>query len=268
MTLNDVLLALLEPISVTGEAHWVTWDVLQDWPDGALEILVATGLLSRVRPGESVECRGCEKRCFMDVHCQAGEDGRPDRAFVVCNDPEMQSQMGRIPIPLERLNQWKATPLRLAKVVAGLLGVETKVEARHGTSTIRIGMLKGKRGRRWLSLNRLPLALEANDDRVPLEEVLSFEHRVLAIDKARIRSLIDKAPSSAAEKRTPSAGRREERRHETEAMHQDWRDAYRMLRREHGDTRRHSDTWISQQIARMPIARSRNPETIRRIMKK
>jgi len=40
----------------------------------------------------------------------------------------MQGQMGRIAIPPERLRQWKITALQLAKVIAGLIGIECKAE--------------------------------------------------------------------------------------------------------------------------------------------
>jgi len=98
----------------------------------------------------------------------------------------MQDQMGRIPIPSERLQQWKATALQLARVVVVLLAIESKAEDQHGQTNIRIGMINGKKGRRWLSLNKSPLTLEINNHRLPLEEVLFFEHDMLAIDRGHI----------------------------------------------------------------------------------
>lgn len=61
---------------------------------------------------ETIECHGCENRCLgMDVHIRTSEN-KPTRAFVVCEDPEMQEQMGIIQIPLERLLQWDTYEVR------------------------------------------------------------------------------------------------------------------------------------------------------------
>lgn len=267
MTLNDVLLSLLEPMGATGEAHLVTWNTVQQWPVDALERMLETGILTTAKPAQSIECQGCENRCFMEVHLLSGEDKKPARAFVVCDDPEKHEQMGRIEIPLERLQQWKVTALQLTKVIAGLVGIECKAEDRHGLSNIRIGMVKGKNGRRWLSLNKTPLTLEINDHHLPLEEVLFFEDAALAIDRMRIDQLIDKAPGSDGKKYKPSTEKREAGKRKTEAMREDWREEYLKLRREYPDTVRFSDSWIAKKIAKLDIAQGRNSETIRKNMK-
>ena len=267
MTLNDVLLSLLEALDSTGETHLVGWDTVQQWLDGALGTLLDSGILTDAKPALSVECRECTNRCFMDVHQLSGGDNKPARAFVICDDPEMQGQMGRIEIPMERLRQWRVTALQLAKVVAELVSIECKAEDRHGQGNIRIGMVKGKNGRRWLSLNKSPLTLEINDHPLPLEEVLFFEDGTLAIDRMRIDQLIDKAPSSGGKKHKPSTKKREAGKRKTEAMHEDWQDEYLRLRRIHPDTVRHSDSWIAKQIAKLDIAQNRDSETIRKNMK-
>jgi len=132
MTLNDVLLSLLEPLGAAGTAHLVSWNTVQQWPVDALSRMLETGILTTAASAQSIECQGCENRCFMEVHRLSGVDKRPARAFVVCDDPEMQSQMGRIPIPLKQLQQWKVTAFQLAKVIAGLVGIECRAEDRHG----------------------------------------------------------------------------------------------------------------------------------------
>jgi len=267
MTLNDVLLSLLEPVGATGEAHFVTWDTVQQWPVDALNRVMETGILTPATPAQSVECQGCENRCFMEVYPLPGKSNRPTRAFVVCDDPEMQSQMGRIQIPLEQLRQWKATAFQLAKVVADLLAIESKAEDRHGLTNIRIGMIKGKKGRRWISLNKSPLTLDINDHCLSLEEILFFEDDVLTIDRLRIDQLIDKAPSTGGKKSTPSTEKREAGKRKTEAMYEDWRDEYLRLRRKYSNTVSRSDNWIARQIAKLDIAQNRDSETIRRKMK-
>ena len=266
MTLNDVLLHILDGMSATGDSYIVSWDSTQQWPANALNALQENGILSATTRAESIECKGCCKRCFMDVQKVPSKDKKPARAFVVCDDPEMQDQMGIIKVAPERLQQWKVTALSLANVVAGLLAIESKAEDRHGHANIRIGMIKGKSGRRWLSLNKSPLALETNDHQLPLAEVLFFENDTLTIDRNQIMSLGDTGRGNRAKKYTPSIDKRENRKRKTEAMYQDWREAYLKLRQEHPDTARHSDNWIAKKIAKMDIAQGRDSETIRKNM--
>jgi hypothetical protein len=267
MTLNDVLLSLLEPTGAKGGTHLVSWDTVQQWPVDALDKMVESGILTTAAPAQSIECRECDNRCFMEIHRLPGADKRPDRAFIVCDDPEMQGQMGRIQIPLVQLQQWKVTALQLARVTAGLLAIECKAEDRHGQTNIRIGMIRGKKGRRWLSLNKSPLTLEINDHRLPLEEVLFFEDEVLTIDRKRIDQLINKAPSTSGKKYKPSTEKRETGKRETEAMHADWQEEYLKLRRKYPPTTRQPDSWIAKQIAKLDIAQGRDSETIRKNMK-
>ncbi len=267
MTLNDVLLSLLKALDSTGEAHVVGWDTVQQWPNGVLGTLLDAGILADANPALSLECKECANRCFMDVHQLSGGDNMPVRAFVICDDPEMQGQMGRIEIPTERLRQWRVTAHQLAKVVAELVSIECKAENRYGQANIRIGMVKGKNGRRWLSLNKSPLTLEINNHSLPLEEVLFFEGGTLAIDRMRIEQLIDRTPSSGGKKHKPSTEKREAGKRKTEAMYEDWQEEYLRLRRKYPDTVRHTDTWISKQIAKLDIAQNRNSETIRKNMK-
>lgn len=267
MTLNDVLLSLLEAMEATGETHLVGWDTIQQWPDGALGRLLEAGILTPTNPTLSVECRECENRCFVEVHKITSADGKPTRTFVVCNDPEKHNQMGRIEIPLERLRQWKVTALNLAKVIAGLVGIECKTEDRHGTTNIRVGVVKGKNGRRWLSLNKSPLTLEINNQHLPLEVVLFFEDGALAIDQIRINELINKAPGRGGKNYKPSTEKREAGKRKTEAMYEDWQEEYLKLRRTYPDVIRHPDSWIAKKIARLDIAQGRDAETIRKNMK-
>ncbi|AFL73541.1 hypothetical protein [Thiocystis violascens] len=267
MSLNDVLLSLLEPVGTAGGIHFVTWDMAQQWPEHALDSLLRTGVLVPAKPAESVECRICVEHCDLDVHPVPGRDGDPSRIFAICEDPDMQDQIGPILIPPERLRQWKVAPLQLARVVADLLAVDSQIEDRHGQTDIRIGMLKGRKGRRWLSLNKSPLTLEVNGHQVSLAELLFFEDEALMIDRERIDQLLDTVPSSPGKAYRPSTEKRETRKRASEAMYEDWRDAYRKLRRQHPSSASHPDTWISQRIAKLPIAQGRDPETIRKNMK-
>ncbi|MFK7848407.1 MAG: hypothetical protein AB8G77_24170 [Rhodothermales bacterium] len=268
MTLNTVLLSLLEQVEADGGVTVVNWDRVQQWPADTLRTMMEVGMLTPTSSAQSIECRECENRCFMGVRLRPGTNNRPSRAFIVCEDPDMQDQMGPIEIPLERLQQWTVTAFQLARFVAALLAIDFKADDRHGQTSLRIGMQKGKKGRRWLSLNKSPLALEVNGYHLSLEEVLYFEDDILNIDKARIERLLDKPSSHSQKIYTPSIEKRKARKQDTEAMYEDWREAYRTLRREHPDTVRHSDSWISRQIEKLDVAQGRDSETIRKNMKK
>jgi len=267
MTLNDVLLSLLEAIEASGDMHIVGWDATEQWPDTALHTLLHARLLRETKPAQSIECPGCENRCFMEVHQLPGGDVGPDRAFVICDDPEKHDQMGRIAIPVERLRQWKVTALQLTELIAKLLGIECKAEDRHGQTNLRIGMVQGSDGRRWLSLNKSPLTVELNGHQIPLEEVLFFENSTLAIDQERIISLATKPPYKSPQRYKSSTEKREAGKRKTEAMYADWGEEYQRLRRTHPDLKRYNDSWIAKEIAKLPIAQGRNWDTIRKRMK-
>jgi len=262
MAYNAVLLDILEHISSISEPVKLNWGFVQQWPSGALEYFVQAGVLKSASSAQSIECNACEHCCFMDVMIQPGEDGADNRAFIVCDLPEMQMQMGRIQIPLERLQQWTTGFKQLAEVIAGLLGFDGHIEYKTEQESIRLGMLKSKSGRRWVSLKSLPLVLEVNGFSVPVSELLFFDDGELAIDKLRIDGLINSKPVSKAY--TPSIDKREARKLSTRDKYQDWQDEYVSLQKEHPQR---SKIWFSRQIAKLPIAQGASSETIRRQLK-
>ena len=103
MAFNSILLSLIEGINSTNQSVIVSWGEVELWPVGALEKLVKVGILVPMAQAKSVECVACECRCFSEVIIQKSDS--LTRAFVVCGDPEKQSYMGRIEIPLQRLQQ-------------------------------------------------------------------------------------------------------------------------------------------------------------------
>ncbi|MBA1331110.1 hypothetical protein QQ73_08100, partial [Candidatus Endoriftia persephone str. Guaymas] len=63
MTLNNVLLSMLEAMGTSGEPYLVGWDTVQQWPDDALDKMLEMGILGKAKPAHLVECQGCENRC-------------------------------------------------------------------------------------------------------------------------------------------------------------------------------------------------------------
>mgnify|MGYP000624358615 CR=1 FL=1 len=263
MTFNDVLLGLLAHLRAEHKAIFIDWDSVQKWPEGALNTLIQLGFLIPASATQSIECHACENRCFMDVITLVHADPALSRAFIVCDDADMQSQIGRVQIPLIRLQQWQCSIKQLAKVIADSLAFKDKLEFTANQSVIKLGMLKSDKGRRWVSLICADLSLEINQHIIAIDDVLYFEDDRLFIDQALIDDLLNREPLSQGKKYIPSTDRREIRKRETQAMYQDWKDEYLQLSKLHPTK---SNTWISKQIAKMSIAKDKNSETIRKNM--
>jgi len=71
-------------------------------------------------------------------------------------------------------------------------------------------------------------------------------------------------PTSELIKSTGSTVRRDARKLATQSMYKEWQKAYRAVAKERPDL---SDVWYSRQIAKLPIAKNRDAETIRKYMK-
>lgn len=258
---NQALNAVIEHVDAFDKRVHLGWDEVQQWQAGALERLVTAKLLAKDVNAHSLECTGCEQHCFMPVY-QADDK---QRAFIVCDDPDKQDQMGRINVSLERLQQWQASVKQFAGVVAGLLGLESQPVYQKDSTSYKLGMLSGSRGRRWVLLRDQPLALEINRYTVPLNELLYFSADELVIDKLRIDELLDSVPSDTRKAYTPDVSKREVKKLATQAMYQDWNDEYLVLKQRHPHK---TDMWYSMQISKLDIAQGKDSETIRKNMKK
>jgi hypothetical protein len=265
MTFNDVLLALLAHLRAENKAITISWDTVQQWPEGVLNKFLRLGLLNPAPAAQSIECNGCDKHCFMEVVTLPHDDPALTRAFIVCDDAEMQSQMGRVKVPLVRLQQWQGSAKQLAKVIAELLGLTDKIAFSANQAVIKLGMLKAEKGRRWVTLNGSDLSLEINQHTVPVDEVLYFENQQLVIDQNKINDLLNSESLSKGKKYTPSITKREAGKLETQAMYQDWKDEYLRLNEQHPNK---GHKWFAFEISKMDIAKGRDAETIRKNMVK
>ncbi len=263
MTLNSVLLSLYEHLNVSQGVVTLGWGDARTWQNHkALDVMIKHRLLKEKGKAQSLECIGCEYRCFEEV--LTVETNGMLRAFIVCHEPEMQSQMGRINVPLERLQQWQCSVLHIAKALQRLLHLDGDIKQGNDSLSIQLGMLKGKQGRRWVNLKTQPLQIEINQIEVPIDEVLFFENDTLMIDQVRIDDMLNSKEPKQGKRYIPSVENREIRKQETQAMYQNWRDAYKQIKVDHPDK---SATWISKQIVKLPIAEGRNEQTIYKNMK-
>ena len=90
-------------------------------PEGALDFFVNQRLLSPTTPDNSLECDGCEERCFMTVCIPPPDAPITRRPFIICNQ---RDDIGRVIVALDRLKRWEVDLGRLAGVLSDLLGID------------------------------------------------------------------------------------------------------------------------------------------------
>lgn len=105
--------------------------------------------------------------------------------------------------------------------------------------------------------------LLAGDRSAALADLVRFEEGKFTLDAEEVRRLVD-ASSTADSRYTSSVVRREARKLNTQALHENWRKEYRALKQRRLGM---SDRWYSQQIAKLEIAQEHSAETIRKNMK-
>jgi hypothetical protein len=125
----------------------------------------------------------------MPVHVRSAEGNRPARAFISCDKPE---DVGRVPVELGRLAQWRITGGMLAGAVARVLGF---MQAPHENSVGKrwtLGRLKGKeyKGEVQLSIGG-SVALMVAGQSIPLVNVLTLNRRGLKADKDALLRLVE-----------------------------------------------------------------------------
>jgi len=259
LTTSQVLTALIAHINASSKPIHIAWDEVAQWQDDALALLVGVELLSKSNNAQSLECNGCEHRCFMPVELTDDQQ----RAFIICDHIEMQSHIGRIDVPLQRLAQWKTSSKQVAVIITHLLGFEGVPQTTNDGTSYKLGMLKGKSGRRWVSLAINPLEIVINQHATPIGDLLYIENKTLMIDHVLIDESLN-TPINNDKKYTPNIDIRESRRQATQALHQDWNDAYLLARKKHPTK---SKGWHSDRIAKLPIAKGRKAGTIERNLK-
>ena len=196
----------------------------------------------------------------MPVHVLPSTEGAPS-AFIVC---DKRSDISRVPVPGDRLEQWRCTADAVCSFVAASLGLRQS-DKRHPASadSLEIGMATGDKRSQILCLQTDgELTLAVGDTKVPLAEFIAYDKDSYSVDGSMIRLLVD-AATTADSRHTPSIVKRESRKLETQAMYKEWQKAYRDLRKTHKDK---SETWCSQQIAKLPVAKGRSAGTIKKNM--
>jgi hypothetical protein len=197
MTEGDLLEHIFERLSRADSGEEIFGaDEAAEWPGGALEVLIKSGLLERAVPTRVIECDGCERNCFMPVHVRPAEGKRPVRAFVSCDKPE---DVGRVPVELGRLAQWRVAGGMLAGALAMLAGALARLLGftyrPHEDSVGKrwtLGPLKGKEYKGEVKLSTEGgVALTVAGQNIPLVHVLTLNRRGLKADKDALLKLVD-----------------------------------------------------------------------------
>jgi len=202
-----VLIELLERIGARGGAAvFVSDRELREWPGAAVAAIKAHGLITKASPATSTVCTGCEQECVMPVHVINVKARKPD-AFIVC---DKRSDINRVPVPVDRLEQWQATGEWVAALLAELLGLHRAGGGSGDATRWEVGMFKGVKHSSHLVLvadGRLALSLAGRS--IPLTDVLSLAGRSLKVDRRTLTRLVDHPVAGAGD--VQSAAQRRER---------------------------------------------------------
>lgn len=262
MTPHDALIELLARVGANdGAAVLMSEHELMQWPVAAVAAMKRQGLLLNAPAGKSAVCPGCEDECLMPVYVVPRGD-EPPTAYIVC---DTRSDVGRVEVSLDRLQQWLCSAEMVCAFVAASLGLRQTDKRRPASADfLEIGMATGAKRTLMLRLKcDGELRLVAGADELLMADCVAFDGNVYSLDGATIRLLVD-AACTADKRHTPSNARREARKLDTQAMYAEWQKAYRELKKKRKDM---SEVWYSQQIAKTDIAKGRDAGTIKKHMK-
>lgn len=207
MTPHTALIELLERLGARSGAAVVISDrELREWPGSAVAAMKAQGLITKASPARSTVCPGCEQECVMPVHV-INSKARDPAAFIVC---DKRSDINRVPVLVDRLEQWQATGESVAALLAGLLGLHRSSGSSGDTARWEVGMFKGVKHSSHLVLvadGSLTLSLAGHS--IPLGNVLTLVGRAFKVDRPRLNYLVDRPAGGAGD--VESAAQRRER---------------------------------------------------------
>ncbi len=261
MTLDDVLQELIRCLAHDGDTL-LPWDQVQRWPKGGIELFQNAGWIVPAPLATKVICPGCEEGCYMPLaKAFRAANGMPARAYIAC---DQRPEMGTVKFQPARLQQWQLTQGQLARWIADNLSLRFSGKRLDGENLLELGLVSGDKRAQMLCLHTDgELALVAGSNSVPLIDAIQLKDRALSLDADLIRQLVDSATTGDA-RYTPNTARREVRKLETTAMHEQWRKEYRALKKKRPNM---SDVWYSQQIAKLECAQGRSAGTIKKNMK-
>jgi hypothetical protein len=195
MTSQDALCELLARLGASKSATLLlNEEELSHWPQAAVKAMKWEKLLLKARPATSVVCPGCEQACTMPVHTRRAETliASP---FIVC---DKRSDINRVAVPINRLEQWQVSANSIADLIIGLLALRRPDSRDAPLGRLEVGLLKGRKGSSHLVLladGRLTLSLAGHS--IALADVLTLEGYGFKLDKRMLIGLVDKPIGSA-----------------------------------------------------------------------
>ena len=236
MTPQSALVELLARVGASLDAAALLSNhELNQWPDTAVAALKIQRLLVKAQPATTAICPGCERDCVMPVHTRI----HPSRGAVSFIDCDKRSDVNRVPVPVDRLEQWRCTADAVCSFVAASLGLRQSDKRRLASAD-------------FLEIGNV----------VPLADLIAYRTGAYSLDSARVGKLVD-AATTADNRYTPSNAKREARKVDTQAMYKGWQKAYRELVKKRPNM---PETWYAQQIAKLPVAKGRSAGTIKKNM--
>ncbi len=197
MSPQDALLELLARVGANrGASVFINAAELSHWPTGTVAALKAHKLLVKARPAASVVCPGCERECVMPVHVVPAH-GAASKAFVVC---DKRSDINRVAVPIDRLEQWQAYGELIADLLASLLGLRRPSGRDSNFGRWEIGMFKGRKHSSHLVLfadGELTLSLAGHS--IVLRDVLECKGERFVADKRTLIRLVDQPVAGAGD---------------------------------------------------------------------
>lgn len=241
------------------KAVYFHWDEVRHWQEGALDALLASGIVKPAEPLTTVSCNSCDEDCHaVEVQTFPAQNGQPARPVIRC-------AMGIVKVDIRRLAQWKSSIAYSSQFIAQSLNIRHKGQ-NTDTGLWEVGMMQGEKSFQMLGLQQIKneLNLTIGDAKIPLIELIYYQDGKYALNAAMIRQYVDNA-KPADPRYTPSNLKREISKSNTQAMYAEWQKKYRDLFIKHKSKK--SDTWYSQQIAKLAIAQGRSADTIKKHMK-
>jgi hypothetical protein len=189
MTPQDAIAELLARVGAGhGAAVFIDAQELRDWPIAAVAAMKAEKLLVKASPAQSVVCPGCERECVMPV--RAMPSGPRDRAaFVIC---DKRSDINRVNVPLDRLEQWQTSGESIADLIARLLALRRPSGRAPDSGRWEVGVLRGTKHTSHLVLladGELRLSLAGYS--IALADVLDAKDKHIVIDKRMLNRCVD-----------------------------------------------------------------------------
>ena len=197
MTPQFAVIELLERLGATHGAPVLFNEAeLRKWPSAAVAAMESQHLIVKARPAASAICPGCERACIMPVHTRPTTTGN-SAAFIVC---DKRSDINRVLVPTNTLEQWQASGDSVAGLVADLLTLRRPEVSDPNDARWEIGLFRGRAHASHLVLRAdgsLTLALAGHS--IALEEVIRLEEDHLSIDVRRLTRLVDSPVSGAGD---------------------------------------------------------------------